>query len=242
MQKKKVLAVIPARYDSSRFPGKLLTLLDGESVIHRVVSKVIKCKNIDDVVLATDDDRIASAVAVHDIDIVFARDFFRNGTERVASISSNYPKHDVIINIQGDEPLLNPAGLDELIELLKGDSAIKIASLMSEIFCQDSSEHVVKIYVDEDDFAIRFTRELPADIDCYSHIGVYGFQRETLLEVVQLPVTMSEKENRLEQLRWLDNGYRIKMIPIDQNAISIDVPSDIAKAELLLKSSQLEGE
>lgn len=240
MQNKKVLAVIPARYESSRFPGKLLSMLDGKEVVFRVLSQVLKCSNVDDIVLATDDDRIASAVSSLPIDILYARNSFRNGTERVASIASRFPTHHVIINIQGDEPFLNPSGLHDLIEVLKGDDTINIASLMSVKTCHESSEHVVKVHVDEQSYAKGFSRKMLLDIECYYHIGVYGFRRKTLLEVAELPATDSEKEHRLEQLRWLANDYRIKMIPTEQHAVSIDVPSDLSEAEHHINSMKLE--
>ena len=242
MHKKKVLAVIPARYESNRFPGKLLSLLKGKSVIYRVVTQILKCDYIDDIVLATDDERIAGEVARLPIDIVFTRNHFRNGTERVASIVSNYPSHAVIINVQGDEPLLSPMGLQDLVTLLIEDSSIEIASLMSKELCQDLSEHVVKVQVDENYFAKIFTREMPIEEHCYSHIGVYGFQREVLLDIAKLSMTKLEKKYRLEQLRWLENDYKIKMIRTDQKVISIDVPSDISKAELFISSSSLDSE
>ena len=242
MQNKKVLAVIPARYDSERFPGKLLSILDGKTVVFRVVSQVLKCGNVDDVVLATDDERIASNAASLPIEIVYARNSFRNGTERVASIASRFPTHDVIINIQGDEPFLSPSGLFDLVEALKTDVTTQIATLMSLKSCTDLSEHVVKVYSDEDDFAIGFIRHMPSDIECYSHIGVYGFQRNVLLKVAELSVTDSENEQRLEQLRWLENGYKIKMIRTEQHVISIDVPSDLSKAERYIKSIKSQDE
>ncbi|MFT4565108.1 MAG: 3-deoxy-manno-octulosonate cytidylyltransferase (CMP-KDO synthetase) [Saprospiraceae bacterium] len=242
MQNKKVLAVIPARYESRRFPGKLISLLKGKSVIYRVVSQILKCEDIDDIVLATDDERIAGEVASLPIDIVFTKKYFRNGTERVASIASNYPTHDVIINVQGDEPLLNPSGIQDLVALLKEDVTIEIASLMSKVLCEDVSEHVVKVLVDKNDIAIDFRREMPLTGFCYSHIGVYGFQREALLTIAKLPGTELEKERRLEQLRWLQNDYKIKMVRTDQQAISIDVPSDISKAELFISASHFESE
>lgn len=231
----KVIAVIPARYASQRFPGKLLEVLDGESIIRRVIGRVLLCLEIDLVVVVTDDTRIAREIADMPIEVICHDEQYRNGTERVASLVKSYPSYDIVINVQGDEPLLNPKGLTAMIATMRAQEDVLIASLRSEQRCHEQGHHVVKVCIDQHDNALAFSRILD---DChiyYHHIGVYGFRRETIVRVSQLPATLAEVQHSLEQLRWMDSGYAIKMIPISSMALSIDIPEDVARGARFLR-------
>lgn len=230
----KVLGIIPARYDSIRFPGKPLVDIDGQSMIQRVYQQSIQSKVLNKLIIATDDQRIFNHVTTFGGQVEFTSNQCKNGTERCAEVllhkaSENY---DAVINIQGDEPILNPEQIDQLADLLlNGKDIATLAHTLAEQ--EKQNPNIVKVAVGEDNVAIGFSRDydfLQNQSDkIYKHIGLYGFKTSILKKIVQLQPTPNEVFEKLEQLRWLDHGYQIQVgITIHQN-YSVDVPDDVIK-------------
>ncbi|MBX2814426.1 MAG: 3-deoxy-manno-octulosonate cytidylyltransferase [Saprospiraceae bacterium] len=238
-----IVAIVPARFASSRFPGKPLVDLAGKSMIVRVCEQVAQCRKIDRFYVATDDERIEEHCINADLPVVMTSPDHHSGTERVAEVAGNL-QADVIINVQGDEPFLDPLHLDALCNLF-GDENVKIASLYSAIQLEEemASRHVVKVVKDLQERALYFSRAaIPADRENQAsradrHVGIYGFRMKTLLSVVQLEATPLEQIERLEQLRWLEHGYRIHLAQVGGTAPAIDTPEDVHRALLWMEQN-----
>ncbi|MFI3269324.1 MAG: 3-deoxy-manno-octulosonate cytidylyltransferase [Rikenellaceae bacterium] len=249
----KTLAIIPARYASTRFPAKPLALLGGVSVIERVYRQV--SKSIADVVVATDDERIYSCVEQFGGVAVMTSTEHRSGTDRCyeayRKVADERGEFDAVINVQGDEPFIMP----EQIEALKGCFAkdVDIATLVKPFEPQDGLEALEnpnspKVVVDGEMRALYFSRsvipylrgversEWLANHTFYKHIGMYGFRAETLRKVTELAPSSLEIAESLEQLRWLENDFRIGVGVTDIQTIGIDTPEDLAAAEEFLKT------
>lgn len=248
----KFIGIIPARYASTRFPGKPLAVLGGKPVIERVYSQVKKA--LDDVAVATDDLRIAEAVSSFGGVAVMTSPDHRSGTDRCLEAYEKLGSvADVIINIQGDEPFIHP----EQIEALMGcfnDPSTDIATLIRSFPSDGSYEQLAnpnspKVVVDNDMNALYFSRSVipylrgsdssawPSLHQYYTHVGIYAFRAEVLKNVVSLPTSSLEKAESLEQLRWLQNGFKIKTALTSRKNIGIDTPADLAAAEAALKES-----
>jgi 3-deoxy-manno-octulosonate cytidylyltransferase (CMP-KDO synthetase) len=238
---RKALAVIPVRFGSTRFPGKPLAPIAGVPMIRRVVDGVRTCPSVDRVIVATDDTRILDAVRSFGADAVMTSSAHASGTDRVAEVAAGLD-HPIVINVQGDEPLVEGFMLEGMIEALQ-DPSLPMASLMAKVTDMRAFEepHRVKVVVDAAGNALYFSRSaIPngtADF-FYQHIGIYGYQREFLLGFRNLPLSRLERSERLEQLRVLENGFRIRMIEIPRPTLSVDVPEDIIKVEQFLKSER----
>ena len=244
-----VLVVIPARYGSTRFPGKPLALLHGKPVIQHVYEQAAKARSADDVVVATDDERIMAAVTRFDGHAVMTSPSARSGTDRVAEAARARPA-EVVINVQGDEPLVHAEMVDQLAECLTRHQAIPMASLMVALR-QDTdanNPNVVKVVTDRDGFALYFSRAAipfrrgtPAEKAgprFYKHLGIYGYQRHFLLQFPSLPPTPLEQLEQLEQLRALEHGYRIKLLETVHDTIGVDTPEDLKRVEQLLAKAR----
>lgn len=234
---RKALAVIPVRYASTRFPGKPLALISGKPMIQWVVEGVRACRSLDRVIVATDDSRILTAVREFGAEAVMTSPYHSSGTERVAEVAG---VHDfpIVINVQGDEPLVEGRMLDGLVEALQ-DQNLPMATLMARVpdLSFFSEPHRVKVVADAAGYALYFSRAMiphGAEDFFFQHIGIYGYQRDFLLEFHSLPPSRLENTERLEQLRVIENGLRIKMIEIDRPTLSVDVPEDIIKVEKYL--------
>ncbi len=236
------LAVIPARYGSSRFPGKALAPLAGKPMLLHVVERARRAAHVARVLVATDDERIRRAVEDAGGEALMTRREHRSGTERVAEVAAQFPA-PVYLNVQGDEPLVDPAALDELVEALEADSAVQVATLATPIAeMKDVMDpNIVKVVSDFDSNALYFSRapipwlrEGPAVARHFKHLGVYAFRREALLEFPTLPPGELERSEQLEQLRWLENGWRIRVAETRYDSVSVDVPEDLARVEKLL--------
>lgn len=250
----KVLAVIPARYASTRFPGKPLALLGGESIVSRVYSRVRHTEGVDDVVVATDDERICDhmeqvggAGAV-----MMTSDRHRSGTDRCGEVLERLERqgahYDVVINVQGDEPFVEPAQLTALIECLK-EPSVQIATLKTRIRSTEEllSPNNVKVVCGDDGRALYFSRQpLPyrrgtapeawvTEGEYYKHVGIYAFRGEILPQLCRLAPGVLEECEKLEQLRWLAAGYCIAVRETGHANIGIDTPEDLAAAEEQLK-------
>jgi 3-deoxy-manno-octulosonate cytidylyltransferase (CMP-KDO synthetase) len=228
----KVLGVIPARYSSLRFPGKPLVDIAGKSMIQRVYEQAIKCKDLNKVLVATDDDKIFNHVKLFNGNVIITSSNHQSGTDRCAeAVEKIGEDYDIIINIQGDEPTINPFQISSLIELLK-NSKEGIGTLYKKIKSQKELDdlNTVKLIFNDDFEAINFFRENLFDkLLCNKHIGMYGFRKETLMKITMLPLSINEKKHNLEQLRWLDNNYKIKVLETKTENISIDTIDDLKK-------------
>lgn len=247
-----IIGVIPARYASSRFPGKPLVDILGKTMIRRVYEQAIKCVQLNRVVVATDDDRIASEVQSFGGEFVLTSALHPSGTDRCAETARllKLSDSDVIINIQGDEPFIDPSQIATLCNCFNTES-VELATLVKS-FRQAEDVHrdsTIKVVLDKQQYAlyfsravIPFTREVPADgmipLETYvQHIGIYGYRAATLQKIAQLPPSFLEETEKLEQLRWLENGYRILTARSEHESFSVDTPEDLIKI-----SSHFSGE
>jgi len=237
----KVLGVIPARFDSSRFPGKPLIDLKGKTMIQRVFEGVLKSSKIDEVIVATDDQRIFNEVIRFGGKVEMTSVLHQSGTDRCGEVAKRHPEFDLIINIQGDEPLVNFLQIEALISAFEEEN-INIATLSSkEILAVDlANPNRIKIVEDVNHFALYFSRSsIPnsanfkgnalASYPFLRHIGLYVYRRETLLQLIELEPTILEQIESLEQLRWLYHGFKIKLVETTIETPNIDVPEDVIK-------------
>lgn len=240
-----ILAVIPARYASTRLPGKPLVPLAGKPMIERVWERVRQAASLSGVVIATDDERIRSAVQGFGGEVVMTRSDHRSGTERVAEVAAARKDAEIIVNVQGDEPLIDPAAIDAVVEAVRADAEVNVATLAVPIVNPSDimDPNVVKAVLDFDGNALYFSRApIPWVRDRggsvharhLKHLGIYAFRREALLEFPTFPQGDLERIEQLEQLRWLENGYRIRVAETEHDSIGVDAPEDVARVEQLL--------
>lgn len=226
--------IIPARYQSSRFPGKPLALIQGRPMIQWVYEGALSAKSLDSVIIATDDERIREAARGFGAPVVMTSPHHGSGTERVAEVAARLST-PFIVNIQGDEPLINGQMLDSLVQALRSEP-VPMVSLMRKVqdigLLQDPNR--VKVVVDNLGFALYFSRSpIPyhATNDFFHHLGIYGYQRDFLLEFCKLAPSRLEQLENLEQLRALENGFKIKMVEVPFGTLSVDSPRDIIEVE-----------
>ena len=242
----KILAVIPARYASTRFPGKPLVALAGKPMIERVWERVRQAASLSGIVVATDDERIRSAVQAFGGEAVLTRSDHRSGTERVAEVAATRKDVEIFVDVQGDEPLIVPAAIDEAVEALRADTEAKVATLAVPISSPADimDPNVVKAVLDFDGNALYFSRApipwvrdrgSPVHARHLKHLGLYAFRREALLDFPTFPQGELERIEQLEQLRWLENGYRIRVVETEHDSIGVDVPEDIPRVEQILR-------
>ncbi len=229
--------IIPARYQSRRFPGKPLALIQGKPMIQRVYERAREAKFLDRLIIATDDEKILEAAEDFGAEVQMTSPLHNSGTERVAEVAKEI-KTSIVINIQGDEPLLRREMIDDLVEALQ-DKAIPMATLAAKQKDMDLlyDNNVIKVAADRGGFASNFSRSpLPFETSDYflQHIGIYGYQKEFLLALSEIPPSKSEKTESLEQLRVLENGYKIKIIETPFSTLSVDSPQDIIEVENFL--------
>ncbi|MCK5846599.1 MAG: 3-deoxy-manno-octulosonate cytidylyltransferase [Bacteroidales bacterium] len=238
-----IIAIIPARYDSSRFPGKPLADIDGKSMIHRVYLKASQVKSLDKVVVATDDKRIYDHCASLDINVVMTAKEHSNGTERITEVvKKETKKYDYILNIQGDEPFVHIEQIDSLCNLISSGN-YDIATLAKQITDDNEkkSPNVVKLVKSNEGRALYFSRYgIPFDRNAvnpimYKHIGMYAFKHKVLLELEKLSPAELEQSESLEQLRWLQNDYIIGVAETQYESYGIDTPEDIVNALYKIK-------
>jgi 3-deoxy-manno-octulosonate cytidylyltransferase (CMP-KDO synthetase) len=240
----KIVIVIPARYGSTRLPGKPLLSLKGKPMIQRVFERAKQAKAAGRVIVATDDQRIVKAVEGFGGEARMTRTDHRTGTERIAEVAA-HTEGDVFVNVQGDEPLLDPVAVDTAVNSLLEEPAAAIATVAVMIRTPGDimDPNVVKTVVDFEDNAIYFSRApIPWVRDNAAktharhlkHLGLYAFQRAALLEYPTLPQGELERIEQLEQLRWMENGWKIRVTEVEHDAVSVDVPEDVEKVESLL--------
>ncbi|MBU1998582.1 MAG: 3-deoxy-manno-octulosonate cytidylyltransferase [Candidatus Omnitrophica bacterium] len=240
-----VVGVIPARYSSTRFAGKVLVNLLGKPMIQHVWERSKKAKLLDELIIACDDEKVASVAREFGAKVVMTAKAHVSGTDRIAEVI-NPLDVKVVINIQGDEPLIHPTMIDNVAGALLEDKALNMATLMRRIenINDINDPHVVKVVVDKDGFAMYFSRApIPmraenSDIASpvyYKHIGLYGYTKDFIFVYKNLAVSNLERIEKLEQLRVLEEGYKIKVIETRYDTIGVDTPEDLAKVEEYLR-------
>ncbi len=245
MSPPKVIVVIPARYGSTRLAGKPLISLAGKPMIQRVYERAKLAARVNRVIVATDDERIVKAIEAFGGEARMTRSEHRTGTERVAEVAAR-EQGDVFVNVQGDEPLLDPNAIDVAVNSLLEEPQASISTVATPIKTPGDimDPNVVKVVLDFDGNAIYFSRApIPWVRDTASkiqvrhlkHLGLYVFQRDALLEYPTLPQGELERVEQLEQLRWMENGWKIRVTEVEHDAISVDVPEDVARVERLLQ-------
>lgn len=241
----KILGIIPARYASSRFPGKPLVDIAGKSMIQRVYEQVKKCVDVAEVIVATDDSRIFDHVQAFGGVAVMTADDHQSGTDRCAEVASLHPEYDVIINIQGDEPYIDPEQITKLAACFN-DAGTQIATLIKKILTMEElfNYNSPKVVINKLSEAIYFSRATLPHIRAqepdnwlefytyFKHIGIYGYRADVLQQITKLPISGLEKAESLEQLRWIENGYRIKVAETELETHAVDVPADLEKLNL----------
>jgi 3-deoxy-manno-octulosonate cytidylyltransferase (CMP-KDO synthetase) len=232
-----VLGVIPARYGASRFPGKPLAMLWGRPMLQHVWERARAARGLDELVIATDDERIASAARGWGASVELTSPDRASGTDRVAEVAKRRPQAAIVLNLQGDEPELETAAVTKLVETMRGDDALEMGTIAHHEpdLHALASEHVVKVVLDAAGFALYFSR---ADIaggsrggPALRHAGVYAFRRELLLRFSTWPPGKLEQAERLEQLRALERGVRIKVVLGEQPFAGVDTPEQLAALE-----------
>jgi len=245
--KMRIFAFIPARFASHRFPGKPLALISGRPMIQHVYMRAKACQDFTDVFVATDDARIADCVIQFGGHAVMTEKEHRSGTDRIyeAAVKTGVDEEDIIINIQGDQPLFDLSIVSDLVRPLKEDPSVSISTLKWRIEDQEDvcNPNHVKVVTDKNGYALYFSRapvpyfrDGDTEKTYYKHLGFYGYRMGFLGLFTRLPEGELEGYERLEQLRALENGYRIKVIETEFNSIEVDVPEDINVAERALLS------
>ncbi|MDR2676934.1 MAG: 3-deoxy-manno-octulosonate cytidylyltransferase [Endomicrobium sp.] len=239
----KITAIIPARYTSSRFLGKPLALINGKPLIQHTLERIKKCKKIDFITVVTDNKLIYNFVKKLNFKIFMTKKNCKSGTDRIAFAASKYLKNcDLFINVQCDEPLIDPKLVDTLVDLLKKNKSLECATAAFPIYDKDVIENpnVVKVVFNKYRYALYFSRyAIPYNRDniktqYYKHIGVYGYRREFLIQFSRTKMLCLEKTENLEQLRILETGKKIKVIISKYDSIGVDTPDDIINVEKYL--------
>lgn len=238
----KILCVIPARYASTRLPGKPLADIVGKPMIQHVYERSAQATIPQQVVVATDDEKVFQAVQQFGGKVVMTSSEHQTGTDRLAEVASKYAEVDVIINVQGDEPLIDPKVIDELAQEFLNDTALQMASVMSIMDTEDyQNPNAVKVVTDLNNNALYFSRSLlpyprvAGKANVYKHIGIYAYKKDFLLKFAKLEPTPLEQSESLEQLRALENGYKIKMIKTKSKFIGVDSIEDLQTVNKLLR-------
>ena len=239
----KILGIIPSRFESTRFPGKPLISINGKSMIQRVYEQSKNSKCLNDVVVATDDNRIFEHVTQFGGNVIMTSSSHESGTERCAEVIQSFNEtYDVVINIQGDEPFIDPNQINQICECFD-DEKTDIATLIKKIETEEElfNRNRPKVEIDPTNFAILFSRNvipilqnvkkenLLNEHTYFKHIGIYGYRTEVLKKISSLPSSPLEQKEKLEQLRWLENGFKIKVAETELEAIAIDTPEDLEK-------------
>lgn len=244
-----VLAVIPARHASSRFPGKPLAAIAGRPMVQHVVERVHRAQRVSRVVVATDNAMIQKAVADFGGEALLTRADHTSGTDRVAEVAVHIPA-DIYINVQGDEPLIDPGTIDALVAAISEDDSVQIATPCSLIEKPEDimDPNIVKVVRNFNGDALYFSRapipwvrdrDESVAAQHWKHLGLYALRRDALLDFPTLPPGELERLEQLEQLRWLENDYRVRVVETEYDAISVDVPADLERVEKFLRENKL---
>lgn len=248
----RIVGIIPARYRSARFPGKVVADIAGKPMVWWVYKRTNESKLINKVIVATDHNRVRKVLEELGCNLVMTSKKHQTGTDRVAEVAENI-KADIVVNVQADEPLITPVAIDKLLKAMKSDSTIEVATLCrkaksnKEIF----NPNTVRVVMNKDGDALYFSRApIPFNRDAesahnwlgtgpyFQHIGIYAYRRKFLLELSKQPQTDLEKVEKLEQLRVLETGHRIRVVETDYEPVGVDVPTDIQKVERLINRNE----
>lgn len=243
-----VLAVIPARYGSTRFPGKMIVPLGDKPLVYHTCERAFEAELVSEVVVATDDQRVVDALADYDVNVVMTRLDHASGTDRVAEVAEK-SSAEIIVNIQGDEPLINPRTIDDAIRSVLDQPDVSMGTVRKLLTDPADIENPnnVKVVCDERGRALYFSRyPIPfirdeadrqsASRTHWHHYGLYVYRRDFLLKYSSLPQTPLEQLEKLEQLRVLENGFPIAVVETEHECLGVDTPKDLKRVEAMLKS------
>ena len=237
----KAIGVIPARYGSTRFPGKPLANILGKPMIQHVWERASRAKTLEKVIIATDDERILKKAKEFGAEAVLTSLSLSSGTERVAEAAKDL-EVDIVANIQGDEPLIEPQAIDEAIKSLINNPKIPMATLAYRMIKKKEIKdpNVVKVVFDKGNLALYFSRSpIPYfKVQSYKHLGLYVYRKNFLLKLAQMKPTPLEKIEGLEQLRVLENGYRIKVVETEYDSVGVDTPEDLEKVKAMIRGER----
>jgi 3-deoxy-manno-octulosonate cytidylyltransferase (CMP-KDO synthetase) len=248
-----ILAVVPARYASTRFPGKIIAPLAGYPLVYHTYLRAKQANRVSEVLIATDAEEVIEALRPYDVPVMMTRADHPSGTDRIAEVAASHPA-GIIVNVQGDEPLIDPGVIDAAIAPLLEDPDVAMSTARRPITDPEELDNpnVVKVICDTRGRALYFSRyPIPfirdaSDRDLagqchWDHIGLYVYRRDFLLAFARMPQTPLEKLEKLEQLRALENGYAIAVIDTDYEAVGVDTPEDLARVEAILAATGKEG-
>ena len=245
----KAIGVIPARWASTRFAGKVLASIAGKPMIQRVWEQACKAKKLNDLLIACDEERVRKVVERFGGKAIMTAKNHPSGTDRIAQAVSKI-KCDVVVNIQGDEPLIDPKLIDSVIAALQKDRVCVMATA-AKLFHDGetlNNPNIVKVVLDKNNRALYFSRHgIPFNRDkkplqkirYYKHFGIYGYRRDFLLKFKDMPRGILEQIEKLEQLRALENGYAIKVVVTKTDSVGVDIPEDVRKVEAVLKKRKI---
>ena len=247
MQSDRIVIIIPARFGSTRLPGKPLLKVNNKPIIQWVYERACQSKLASKVIVATDNEEISNAVLAFGGTVEITSSEHQSGSDRIAEIVKRNPNIEYIVNVQGDEPLISPESIDLAIEALTSDNQADIATLIRKIDDREelTNPNTVKVVFDNNNYALYFSRSpIPYErnlneTDLYAHIGLYSYKRESLLKMTGLTQSSLEKAESLEQLRALQNGMRIKTVIVDYKPIGIDTGDDLKKFQALMTSIKI---
>ena len=235
------IGIIPARLASKRFPKKILADLNGKPLVAHTIERAQKAKKLDRVLLAIDSEETKSALENYDFDIIMTSQSHSSGTDRIAEVMEEIHDAEIIINIQADEPLIDPYVIDSLVDSFEDESVRMSTVVSTKLTVSDLlNPNVVKAIIDEKKNAVEFKRNI-FDIEIggvYRHVGVYGFYRETLIQYTNLVPSERELRTSLEQLRALDNNIPIRAVVTDYDSVSVDTLDDLAKVLKIIENSE----
>jgi len=234
------LGIIPARWGSTRFPGKPLHLIAGKPLLRHVWERSRRARSLDSVIIATDDMRIAEAAFSWGAEVSLTSASHHSGTDRIAEVAAKAKGFSYIINIQGDEPLIDPRLIDRLVRELKKDRNLEMVTVAHPFGnpAEAASPHQVKVVLDRQNDVICFSRALPSEAKYFRHQGIYGYTRDLLLRFVEWKPTPLERAESLEQLRALENGVRIQVVVTASGSPGVDTPEDAEAIERKLLSAR----
>jgi len=245
----KTIALIPARYDATRFPGKMMAMIGGVSVIRMTYEATVNTGLFDEVYVVTDSDVIMEEIIAYGGKAIKSIKEHECGSDRIAEAAEQM-NADIIVNVQGDTPFTKREALEALLAVFDGPGAenIDLASLMQEMHIQQQIDdpNFVKVIVDQQDFALYFSRsvipyrrDMDVPVNFYEHIGVYAFRRQALLDFYHTPATPLERAEKVECIRYLETGKKIKMVLTDYMGIEIDTPDDLERANELIEKNEI---
>ena len=243
----KSICVIPARYSSTRLPGKPLKDICGKPMICRVWERASKAKSVAEVIVATDDDRILQAVEKNHGRAIMTRADHKTGTDRLAEVAEKFPDAEVVVNVQGDEPLIEPSLIDELVTEFVKDKNLQMATVATELLDAEemSNPNNVKVVLDKNNDALYFSRSLipyprnAGKSKVFKHIGIYAYRRNFLLDYAKMEPTPLEQSESLEQLRALENGFKIRVIKSSCRFVGVDTEEDLKLVNEIYQQGKL---